>query len=242
VLEDEGGVVAYGEVNPDVTGSRRFWIGHVVVSILTRGTGVGQQMVASLATVAREHLHGREVWLSAFADNPPALACYRRAGFRENGRRKMLRRELVDMVYDPPHLRRLMGEGATTLFGAAAAGTTAALLPSDTRFWLMDATGGRQTLVFVAALAISAVAARLLHPVLPRGQHEGSDQLLRPFGFGLALGLAVALAITALVHATGSPSSGLAEDLAEALVGGLQFGGGWGLLLVIYAQTRHWAR
>ena len=81
VLEDETGIVAYGEVNPDPTKPNRFWIGHVIVHPAVRGTGLGQHMVSSLAKLAMGRMGAREVWIGVFADNPPAHACYKRTGF-----------------------------------------------------------------------------------------------------------------------------------------------------------------
>jgi len=62
-----------------------------------RGKGIGRRLIE--ATIAGAKAVGLEkIELSVYASNKPAIALYRRVGFREEGRR--LRGRLVDGIYD----------------------------------------------------------------------------------------------------------------------------------------------
>ncbi len=99
VLEnEEGRVVAYAELNTDRHLAGRYWIGHLAVAPDQRGRHLGRRLVSSLTTTALAQLDADEVWISAFADNPSALACYRAAGFRDVGQRPVMGRTLVDLA------------------------------------------------------------------------------------------------------------------------------------------------
>lgn len=119
VLEDPSGtLLAYAELNPDRHTVGRFWIGHLAVVPGARNQGIGHQMVQSLEATARSQLQATEIWISAFADNPSALACYRGAGFETEGTRMVMGRTLVDLSSRRGRLGPvfLTGAVATILF------------------------------------------------------------------------------------------------------------------------------
>ena len=76
VLEQRGEIVAYAELVPDPVKNGVFWIGHMMVQPSRRGLGLGRRTVVSLMRAAVEQLNADEIAISAFDDNPAALACY----------------------------------------------------------------------------------------------------------------------------------------------------------------------
>jgi RimJ/RimL family protein N-acetyltransferase len=87
LLWEEGGAapVAYGEVNRLLRARRQYWLGHLVVDPERRGRGYGVALVRGLLQEAFEQRGAVRVTLVVFAENVPALACYRRAGMHEDG-------------------------------------------------------------------------------------------------------------------------------------------------------------
>lgn len=97
VLEEDGHVIAYGELNPEPDRAHGFWIGHLMVRADQRFRGVGRQVVGGLLRHGFVNLRAHAVRIGAFDDNPAALACYRACGFREIWRHDVDGRVLVDL-------------------------------------------------------------------------------------------------------------------------------------------------
>lgn len=65
------------------TSTLRF--GFVVVDSTLRGKGYGSQLIAAALRYAFTILQVDKVTIGVFADNAPAIACYKKAGFRDTG-------------------------------------------------------------------------------------------------------------------------------------------------------------
>ena len=65
----------------DYVANRYAFIGNVVIHQNYRGRGLGRQLVAHMLVLAFDQHRLREVRISVFADNAPALLLYGRLGF-----------------------------------------------------------------------------------------------------------------------------------------------------------------
>lgn len=245
VLEGDGRVVAYGEINRDPHDARRFWIGHVVVDPALRSRGLGRHVVSNLAALAARSMRAREVWISAFADNPAALACYLGCGFRESQRRDLMGRRLVDLVLRPPSGGRLLTRAHAAFFGACAAGLTAAILPEEIPSWIpLSVRTAPATLIGVSSLVVGTLSA-LWQPILPDDRATSTGRVVRPFAYGTIVGVCAGALAAAIFHAGGGvppEGAGLGPDLIAAMVGGGTTGAIWGLVLLLFAIHRHRGR
>lgn len=77
--------VAYGELNVLHRQPAEYWVGHILVDPQQRGNGLGRLLVCRLAERAFEVHKARRVSLVVFRDNVPAIRCYERLGFVEDG-------------------------------------------------------------------------------------------------------------------------------------------------------------
>ncbi len=75
----------YGELNRLADLHRQYWIGHVVVDPAQRGRGHGMHLTRLLLREAFEQRGAQRVTLVVFPENQAALACYRAAGFHDDG-------------------------------------------------------------------------------------------------------------------------------------------------------------
>ncbi len=126
VLEDNGEIVAYGELVVDQTDPARQWIGHMIVHPRRRGLGIGQRLVHELVRLAEHEREAREVAISAFAENERALRCYGSCGFARVESERVEGRKLVGMRLrfasrrsSPAQLPSLIVAGAALLFAIA---------------------------------------------------------------------------------------------------------------------------
>jgi RimJ/RimL family protein N-acetyltransferase len=76
---------AYGELNRLGDLRRQYWIGHVIVDPARRGRGHGVRLTRLLLQEAFEQRGAERVTLVVFPENQAALACYRAAGFHDDG-------------------------------------------------------------------------------------------------------------------------------------------------------------
>jgi ribosomal protein S18 acetylase RimI-like enzyme len=82
VLADaEGDICAYGELNLLDRTRGEFWLGHLIVDPARRGRGLGRALTCGLAERGFALRGARRITLVVFAENQPAIACYRRSGF-----------------------------------------------------------------------------------------------------------------------------------------------------------------
>jgi RimJ/RimL family protein N-acetyltransferase len=58
-----------------------------------QGRGIGTAMRQAICAFVFDHLDGQEITSGAFLDNPSSLAVSRKVGYRENGVRRLQRRE-----------------------------------------------------------------------------------------------------------------------------------------------------
>ena len=99
VAEEDGQIVGWCDALPGTVSAGTAHIGHLGMGVLKsqRGKGIGRRLIE--ATIAGAMAVGLEkIELSVYASNKPAIALYRRFGFREEGKR--LRGRLVDGIYD----------------------------------------------------------------------------------------------------------------------------------------------
>ena len=94
-----------------VIGDRRYW-----------NRGLGGEAVTLLLEYAFNLINLESVMLGAFAFNPRALACYRRIGFREIGRRRHARR-IAGQYHDAILMDLLAEEFHGTLISDIVAAT-----------------------------------------------------------------------------------------------------------------------
>lgn len=74
-----GELCAYGEIWEDPE-ENEAELARIVVAPARRGEGIGRAFVSLLAAEARRR-GWQDVWLRVVAENAPAIACYRGAGF-----------------------------------------------------------------------------------------------------------------------------------------------------------------
>jgi ribosomal protein S18 acetylase RimI-like enzyme len=256
VLESGDRILAYGEINPDPHRGRRFWIGHVVVHPDARNRGVGRALVSMLVRVATRIPGARDVWISAFADNPAAVACYRRCRFEVMARREMIGRELVDLVHHLPAAPRLLSRPVAALAGAVAAIVTwlpwllgapwtpwAGWVPwvprPDDQAPLASTWAAHRGLVLALASLLVAALAVLLHPVLPGDRSTRWGRALRPVLFGVSVSTAAAVVLALAAHGSRlGEETHLRAELLEALAAGGAIGLAWGLILLVAIRLR----
>jgi RimJ/RimL family protein N-acetyltransferase len=70
------------------TGETGSWLGQQF-----HGRGIGTAMRQTICAFIFDHLHAQEITSGAFLDNPSSLAVSRKVGYRENGVRRLKRRE-----------------------------------------------------------------------------------------------------------------------------------------------------
>lgn len=75
----------YGELNALDAERGEYWLGHLIVSPLWRGRGIGRQLVRSMLTYGFARLGAQRISLVVFDDNAPAIASYRSAGMYMDG-------------------------------------------------------------------------------------------------------------------------------------------------------------
>lgn len=100
------------------TGETGSWLGQD-----WQGRGIGTAMRQAICAFAFDHLDAVEVTSAAFADNPASLAVSRKVGYRENGVRRLRRRDgelahNLGLVLTPEALVR--GEHPLEVEGLAA--------------------------------------------------------------------------------------------------------------------------
>lgn len=71
----------YGELNPMKGDPSHQWIGHVVVDIERRRTGLGKRLTEMLTRVAFDELGAKKISLVVFPENKAAIDCYLQAGY-----------------------------------------------------------------------------------------------------------------------------------------------------------------
>lgn len=257
VLERDGQILAYGELNESTDRLDAYWIGHVMVRPAQRGAGFGRTLVGALLKHALTHLSAREVRISAFEDNPAAVRCYLACGFREEGRRRIDGRILVDMRYHDESSERVLPRPAAALLVIAAAGLTALLLPSAARFWLHDMSGEAPGFSLVLGSFMAGIIGYALHPLLPRRNGTRLERLLLPIIYSstvalssaivaisvffvlarLGVGIGSALLTAGTQHLGGDPSLEGIELALKILSQSLAFGAGWGVVLSLVTNT-----
>jgi len=257
VLESNGRIVAYGELNENLQERDSYWIGHVMVHPRRRGMGNGRNLVGALLKHAMESLHAREVRISAFEDNPAALKCYQACGFSEQGRRFIDGRILVDFRFRDESSERILPPLVAMLFVLSAAGLTALLSPTSAKFWLQDM--GQDSLGFALILGtiVAGMMGLFLHPLLPRRSGTRIERYLLPviYGASVALSSAILLALiffvlarlgmgmgTMLLSQRAHSSAGAAPDLTGGALlwrivsQSLALGSAWGLVLALLSR------
>lgn len=239
VMEDEGEILAYGELNPDAAQRRVWWIGHVVVQARRRGQGLGRELVGALARVAAERRMARAVWISTFADNTAGLRSYQSVGFHVMQQRQVFGRELIDLQLWLDADTRSISRLWTAIFASLAAALTLAVLPGEIRAALSDELPIDWWWVMLGCAGSGAVAGLALRRLLPDMRARGIEPLLRPFLFGTAVGVLLSLvwSLTDLLLRPGQSWAPLA-----VLSLGLQYGAGWGLAAVFFSQLMLRAR
>lgn len=86
VLADaEDALCAYGELNLLDRTRGEFWLGHLIVDPARRGQGLGRVLTRGLADRGFSLRGARRITLVVFAENEPAIECYRRSGFADDG-------------------------------------------------------------------------------------------------------------------------------------------------------------
>lgn len=85
LLMDHQAPRAYGELNLLNPGTRRWWLGHLLVDPQQRGRGLGRRLVEQLLRKAFREEAARCVTLVVYPDNHRAIRSYRSAGLREDG-------------------------------------------------------------------------------------------------------------------------------------------------------------
>lgn len=78
-------IVAYGELNELHANRGEFWLGHLIVDPRRRGEGLGYELTRQLLMRAFFRFRARRVSLVVFAENHPAVECYKRAGMYPDG-------------------------------------------------------------------------------------------------------------------------------------------------------------
>jgi RimJ/RimL family protein N-acetyltransferase len=157
VLEEDGHVIAYGELNPEPDRPHGFWIGHLMVRTDHRFRGVGRQVVGGLLRYGFLNLRARAVRIGAFDDNPAALACYRACGFREVWRHEVDGRVLVDL--EVPRARAMQRDSVWAerrVRWGLAAGSSLAL--AGVAWLVVDSWQAALVTGVAAAVASGAVA------------------------------------------------------------------------------------
>ena len=251
VLERNGEILAYGELNETADQRDAYWIGHVMVRPAQRGAGYGRTLVGSLLKHALVHMGARDVRISAFQDNPAALRCYLACGFREEARRKVDGRTLVDLRYLDESTERVLPRPAAALLVLAAAGMTALLLPSSARLWMQDLGGEVPGLSLIIGSFIAGIVGYFLHPLLPRRNGTTLERLLLPIIYAAAVAVVSALIAVALffvfarlglgvgsglLHGSGPQLSSTQRPEGSTLVfqilsQSLAYGAAWGVIL-----------
>ncbi|HMQ15635.1 MAG TPA: N-acetyltransferase [Phycisphaerae bacterium] len=78
--------VAYGEINVLNAERAEYWLGHLIVDPAQRGRRHGVRLVRELVRFGFAALAASRISLVVFEDNENAIACYRSAGMRDDGR------------------------------------------------------------------------------------------------------------------------------------------------------------
>lgn len=157
VLEQRGRVVGYAELVDDGRAPDRVWVGHMMVVPSQRGLGLGRILVRALQGIAERERDVREVAISAFADNPRALQCYRRCGFQDRGTHRVHDRELVELRYLVPGRRPLVSLSAAAGSGLLTASLVLAVAGPEV--W--------RPILAVPIASLTGLAAWALHSLLP---------------------------------------------------------------------------
>jgi ribosomal protein S18 acetylase RimI-like enzyme len=85
-LMEAGAPVGYGEINLLNAERAEYWLGHLIVDPGHRGRHFGVRLVRGLVRIGVERFQARRISLVVFEHNEDAIACYRAAGLREDGR------------------------------------------------------------------------------------------------------------------------------------------------------------
>ena len=80
--------LAYGELNILNLENSHYWLGHLIVAPERRGCGLGYELTRLLLKRAFSHHGAHQVSLVVFPENKQAIACYRAAGFYQDGYEK----------------------------------------------------------------------------------------------------------------------------------------------------------
>jgi len=208
VLEQRGRVVGYAELVDDARVPARVWIGHMMVLPSQRGLGLGRILVRALQDIAERERDVREVSISAFADNPRALQCYRRCGFGDRGTHRVHERELVELRYLVPGRRPSISLSAAVGSGLLTASLVLAVVGPEV--W--------RPILAVPIASLTGLAAWALHVLLPLRRDRGWRCGARIVGYtasvaGAAIAVSAVLALAVdvdLVAAVGLAATGAA--------------------------------
>lgn len=85
VLSEDGTVFGYIEHGAIDRRNRALRIGRVLIDPAQRGRGLGAAMMQAAVDLAFEKLEMHRVELGVFENNPRAVACYERVGFKREG-------------------------------------------------------------------------------------------------------------------------------------------------------------
>jgi RimJ/RimL family protein N-acetyltransferase len=237
VLEDHGEIVGYAELVPDQESEGRYWIGHMMIRPDRRGLGLGRRLVLALLRVGIIDREAREIAISAFEDNPAALACYRSCGFRNIGRARVGDRQLREMRLRVRGRRRVLPRAALVPGVWAAVAFSVMLLPIGARTALVSADS---PLRFGALLAMGVFLSSLaaaLHPVLPEWRVRRPIRWLRTAAFPLLMAICTAVPAGLLlrfVDAGGHPT--WRQAFVSSTQESLAIGAVWSLVLLVSTE------
>lgn len=77
--------LGYAELDFIAPAAQRMWIGHFVLAPAARGRGLSVAFAAGLLRLAFDRYQSSDVMLLVFPENDPAVRCYERAGFVDDG-------------------------------------------------------------------------------------------------------------------------------------------------------------
>lgn len=86
VAYDETGLLGHFNIRyPDRSDINTVRLGYVIVDDTKRGQGLGTRMIKMALDYAVEYMHATKVTIGVFDNNPSALHCYLKAGFKDTG-------------------------------------------------------------------------------------------------------------------------------------------------------------
>jgi RimJ/RimL family protein N-acetyltransferase len=238
VMTRDGRVLGFAALLRDRGRAGRWWLGHVVIEMRSRGMGLGQRFVRALLRSA-EGIEGLdEIRLSAFRDNPAARRAYFRCGFTETSRWREGDRILCEMRWENPRRRRGLSRPVAAGLGFVAAPISAMLLPWSARSIFPESAPWGVAALLLFAGATTAIFAWSWYRILPQQGAPLSHRLGRPLIYGALVGISTALVlgvVLLLIHALHWVDLGISGRALFSVVaeGGLQHGVAWGLVLLL---------